>query len=259
MTLGQSRPFQSVAAHYERFRLGFPDRLVVRVATLAGLKPGDRVLDLGCGTGMLALAFARLGMAVTAMDPEPEMLAAAGAAAEAQGVALTSLPGGSQDLTPAMGPFRLVTMGRSFHWMDRAATLAMLDKIVTPDGGVALFHDAHPPVAENGWFKILCDLQERYRPDKAKGRTGGHRRYEPFLFASAFTKVDGLSVTVRQPLSAQDIVGRALSMSQSAPQSLGSRQEEFAAALEAALREFSPDGKFVEVAEMVAVLARREQ
>ena len=258
MRLGQSRPFQSIAAQYERFRLAFPERLVARVVALAALKPGDAVLDLGCGTGMLALGFARLGMAVTAMDPEPEMLAAAQAAAQAQGLVLTCKPGGSGDLTPAMGPFRLVTMGRSFHWMDRAATLAMLDKIVTPDGGVALFHDAHPPVAENGWFKILCDLQERYRRDKAKERSGGHRRYEPFLFASAFTQLDGLSVTIRQSLTAPDIVGRALSMSQSAPQSLGSRQEEFAAALEAALREFSPDGKFVEVAEMVAVLARRE-
>ena len=38
------------------------------------------MLDLGCGTGMLAVGFARLGMAVTAMDPEPDMLAANGAA-----------------------------------------------------------------------------------------------------------------------------------------------------------------------------------
>ncbi|MEO8300951.1 MAG: methyltransferase domain-containing protein, partial [Rhizomicrobium sp.] len=241
--------FQSIAAQYERFRLDFPDRLLARVATLAGLKPGDAVLDLGCGTGMLAMGFARLGMAVTAMDPEPEMLAATGAAA--RGLAVTPILGGSQDLTPAMGPFRLVTMGRSFHWMDRAATLAMLDKIVTPDGGVALFHDAHPPVAENGWFKTLCEVQERYRQDKkvqdkTAARTGGHRRYEPFLFASAFTQLDGLSVTIRQPLGIEDIVGRAFSMSHSALP--GAQREEFAGALAAALRELSPDGKFVEVA-----------
>jgi hypothetical protein len=38
----------------------------------------------------------------------------------------------------------------------------------------------------------------------------------------------------------------------------GATREEFAAALAAALRELSPDGKFTEVAEMVAVLARRQ-
>ncbi len=259
MTVGdEPRRFQSLAACYDRYRLAYPDRLVARVAALAGLKAGDAILDLGCGTGMLATAFARLGMAVTAMDPEPQMLAAAGAAARAAGVAVTLMPGGSGDLRPEMGPFRLVVIGRAFHWMDRAATLRMLDRIVTADGGVALFHDAHPPVAQNGWFKTLCDMQERYRQDRGTARHGGHRRYETFLLASAFTRIDGLSVTIRQALGTEDIVGRAFSMSGCAPQALGARREEFAAALGAALREMSPDGKFTEVAELVAVLARRE-
>jgi hypothetical protein len=167
---------------------------------------------------------------------------------------MTFLQGGSQDLAPDMGPFRLVVMGRSFHWMDRTQTLSMLDKIVAQDGGVALFHDAHPPVDENGWFKILCDVQARYRRSV---RNGGHKRYEPFLFASAFTEIDTLSVTIRQALTVDDIVGRAFSMSATSPERLGAAREEFAQDLSSALRELSPDGKFTEVAELVAVLARR--
>jgi len=127
----------------------------------------------------------------------------------------------------------------------------MLERIVTPDGAVALFHDAHPPVDENGWFRILCDVSARHRP-KGTERAGGHRRYEPFLFASAFTQLDGLSVTIRQPLTVDDIVGRAFSMSASIPD-----KDAFAADLTAALRESSPDGRFTEVAELVALVARR--
>ena len=236
--------------------MGYPDRLLARVANLVGLKPGDAVLDLGCGTGMLGIGFARLGMNVTAMDPEPDMLAATKAAADAAGVTVNVVQGASHDLAPGMGPFGLVAMGRSFHWVDRAATLDTLDRMVTPDGGVALFHDSHPPVEENGWFKILCGVQDKF------GRTGneakgGHRRYEPFLFASAFSQIDGMSVTIRNALTAEEIVGRALSMSRCAPQKLGARQEAFEAELTAALRELSPDGTFTEVAELVAVLARR--
>ncbi|HEX4636852.1 MAG TPA: methyltransferase domain-containing protein [Rhizomicrobium sp.] len=246
--------FAGTVAYYDRYRLAYPDRLVARVVALAGLKPGDAVLDLGCGTGMLAKSFALEGMAVTAMDPEPDMLDAACAAAHAAGVAMTLRHGGSGDLDAAMGPFRLVVIGRAFHWMDRAAALAMLEKIVAPDGGVALFHDAHPPVEENRWFKILCDVQARYR---TRRRGGGHSRYEPFLFASAFTQIDSLSVTIRQALTVDDIVGRAFSMSTSSPQRLGAAKEAFSQALSTALRELSPDGKFTEVAELVAVLARR--
>lgn len=252
--------FDSTVAYYDRYRLDYPARLIRRVAALVGLAPGDAVLDLGTGTGMLALAFARLGMAVTALDPEPLMLAAAGDAARAAGVTVDFRQGGSQDLTPEMGPFRLAAMGRSFHWMDRAATLAMLDGILAPGGAVALFHDAHPPVEENGWFKTLCAVQDRFGRSEAphvKERKGGHRRYEPFLFASAFTELDGLSVTIRRPIAAAEIVGRALSMSVTSPERLGARQADFEDRLLAALRELSPDGKFTEVAEMVALVARR--
>jgi len=258
---GESR-FRSTVAYYDRYRLDYPQRLLARVATLAGLKSGDPVLDLGTGTGMLAIGFARLGMAVTAMDPEPDMLAAAAQQAKAAGVIVNFREGGSADLHPGMGPYRLVTMGRSFHWMDRPATLDLLDKIILPGGGLVLFHDAHPPVDENGWFKTLRAVQDRFGRSTAPHiaeRRGGHRRYEPFLFASAFTQLDGLSVTVRQALAADDIVGRAFSMSTCSREALGSRAEEFAAALDRALRELSPDGTFTEVAELVGLLARRPQ
>jgi ubiquinone/menaquinone biosynthesis C-methylase UbiE len=259
-TAAGSGLFAGNVAFYERYRLGYPDRLLQRVMALAGLKPGDSVLDLGTGTGMLAIPFARLGLRVTALDPEPAMLAAARSAAQASGVAVDFREGGSEDLTPDMGPFDLVAMGRSFHWMDRAATLAMLDRIVKPGGGVALFHDAHPPLEENRWFKTLHDVARKFGRDEnehVKERDGGHRRYEPFLFASAFTELDWLSVTIRQTLDIDDIVGRAFSMSTCSPDRLGRKSEDFAARLRTALRELSPDGRFGETAELVAVLARR--
>ncbi|MBA2588698.1 MAG: hypothetical protein H0U98_08745, partial [Alphaproteobacteria bacterium] len=111
-------------------------------------------------------------------------------------------------------------------------------------------------VEENGWFKLLRDLQDKFGPRTGE-RQGGHRRYEPFLFASAFTEIDTLSVTVRQPLTVDEILGRALSMSRCAPQTLGAARAAFEARLTAVLRELSPDGTFIEVAELVAVLARR--
>ncbi|MBV9550115.1 MAG: methyltransferase domain-containing protein, partial [Alphaproteobacteria bacterium] len=218
MTVGESsRRFQDTVADYQAYRLDYPPRLIARLAALLDLKAGDAMLDLGCGPGNLALAFARRGLAVTAMDPEPAMLDAARAAAAAEGLRINFSQRGSADLTPADGPFRLVAIGRAFHWMDRAATLATLNRIVTPDGGVALFHDAHPPVEENAWYRVFNKLREKYGraglAHVSERGEGGHRRYEPYLFASAFTRIDGLSVTIRHALTEDAIVGRAFSTS----------------------------------------------
>ena len=54
--------------------LGHIDRVYVRVTELVR---GPDVLDLGCGTGSLALRLARLGLRVTGVDASPEMLALA--------------------------------------------------------------------------------------------------------------------------------------------------------------------------------------
>lgn len=256
----EPRRFQSTVAYYERYRLSYPQRLIARLAALLGLEKGDPVLDLGTGTGMLAIAFARLGMAVTAMDPEPEMLKATLANAQEAGVAVAVREGSSYDLKSTMGPFRLVTIGRAFHWMDRAATLEMLETIVTAQGGVAFFHDAHPVLEENNWFKVMRDIAERYERNDTtmkERRSGGHRRYEPYLFHSAFTTLDGLSVTIRRSLTLDEIIGRVLSMSSCSPEKLGTQRQSFEEDLRTALRELSGDGKFTEIAEFVALLARR--
>ena len=50
----EPRRFQSAVPYYERYRLAYPERLIARVAALVGLKPGDAVLDLGCGHRLLA-------------------------------------------------------------------------------------------------------------------------------------------------------------------------------------------------------------
>src|SRR3954451_20342579 len=69
--------YRSAAAHYERGRVPYAPALIRRVAQATGLGSRHRVLDLGCGPGPLARAFAPLVAEVMAVDPAPEMLDAA--------------------------------------------------------------------------------------------------------------------------------------------------------------------------------------
>jgi ubiquinone/menaquinone biosynthesis C-methylase UbiE len=250
--------FQSTVPFYARYRLAYPTRLIARVIALTGLRAGDPMLDLGTGPGLLAVPFAVAGMRVTAADPEPTMLAAAGEAARAAGVTLTLWSGGSNELAPGMGPYRLVTMGRSFHWMDRPTTLDRLDSIVAPDGAIVLFSDSHPKTAENGWLDALHDVADRYGRDKEpvilERKSRDYRSHESYLLASRFNMLDGLSIVIRRPITMDEIVGRALSMSTCSPEKLGQRIGAFESDLRNAL---AGHADFAEIVSLEALIARR--
>ncbi|MBV9113005.1 MAG: class I SAM-dependent methyltransferase, partial [Hyphomicrobiales bacterium] len=184
--------FRSAVPFYVKGRLDYPPRLIESLAAWLGVTSGERVLDLGCGPGFLALAFAELGYAVTGMDPDRSMLAAAKELATRRGVACEFREGSSYDLQPALGSFTLVTMGRSFHWMDRVATLAALDSIVEPRGAIALFRDHHIKCRENLWVEAFERARLRFedRDDFSKRRKSGEvDGHETVLLNSAFSRL----------------------------------------------------------------------
>ena len=89
------------------------------------------------------------------------MLEIAKEGARAAGVQLDLRQGSSFALPTDVGPFKLVTIGRAFHWMDRAQTLQDLDVIIASDGALALFGDDHPNTVENAWRRKLRPVGDR--------------------------------------------------------------------------------------------------
>ena len=86
------------------------------------------MIDLGTGPGVLALGFAPYVGSILGVDPEPAMVAEARRAAAEAEIAFPVIEGRAEDLAADCGPFDLITIGRSLHWMDRPATLAAFDR-----------------------------------------------------------------------------------------------------------------------------------
>jgi SAM-dependent methyltransferase len=231
----QPRRFRTAAPHYLAGRPAYAPRLIQHVAQLVGLSRAHRVLDLGCGPGMLAGAFAPLAGEALALDPEPEMLRIAEARFGGTGL-IRFRRGSSLDLSPAMGRFRLVTMGRSFHWMDRAETLRRLDAMIEPGGAVALFDSTHCDLPENAWYGDYRAVVARYAADDGehiRRRTGTWVRHEAFLLDSPFSLLDEISVIERRAVTREQLIDRAFSRSSTAPDRLGGRAAALAAEIEA--------------------------
>ena len=69
-----------------------------QVIRLAGLQSGERVLDLGCGTGNAALLAAGSGAQVTGVDPASRLLEVARARAASEHADITFVPGEAESI-----------------------------------------------------------------------------------------------------------------------------------------------------------------
>ena len=109
---------------------------------------GKSALDVGCGAGLLCEPLARLGAAVTGIDAAPELIAAARAHAEGQGLAIDYRAGGVEGLE---GQYDLVTaMEVIEHVADPAAFIRSLGARLAP-GGLLILSTPN----RTGWSKLL--------------------------------------------------------------------------------------------------------
>jgi SAM-dependent methyltransferase len=256
------RRFRSTADYYARFRPRYPQELVDDVAQFCGLDGEGRLMDLGCGPAFLAIAFANYVAETVAVDPEPEMLEAARQEAAAAGVALTLLRASSADLGPSFGKFRMVTMGRSFHWMDRDATLRALDALIEPGGAIVLFDERGHRSAQNAWKPIWDRVVGKYSPpDEWSAHL--HRlspdweQHEIVLARSAFNRLDTLTHRHTRSTTLDEFIGRVYSMSTSSIEKMGEKRAAFEAEFRTEMLALSPSGVFDEFVEANALIAHR--
>jgi SAM-dependent methyltransferase len=252
--------FHTAARHYLRGRPPYAGALIRRVVQLCGVDTTSRVLDLGCGPGSLALAFAPLVAVVVGIDPEPEMVRVAREEAARAGLRIEFREGSSADLGAGFGPFRLVAIGRAFHWMDRPKTLARLDRIIEPEGAVVLFGDDHPQVPDNRWTETFDQVIDRYRaadPARTALRAPDWLRHEAVLLDSPFARLERIAVIERRPMPVERFVDRALSLSSVTFGQTGERADDLAREVHQAMAPFAKDGVVTEVVETEALIARR--
>lgn len=105
----------------------------------AAIEPGQRVLDVGCGTGTLAIAAQRRqpGVQVSALDADPVILAIAARKARRAGVDIAFDLGRSSALPYADERFDRVLSSLFFHhlsWGDKLLTAHQMHRVLRPAG-----------------------------------------------------------------------------------------------------------------------------
>ena len=252
--------FEGSAPHYLRGRLPYPAALHDLFAAHADLAGRPRLIDVGCGPGVVALALADLFAEVVGVDPDPGMIAEASRLARAGRVEnATWVERRAEELPAGLGVFRYAIFAQSFHWMDRRRVARLVFDMLEPGGAfVHLNTDvagapspevalAHPETPEDG----IDALRRRYLgPVRRAGR--GHLRFgtpsgEPAVLqdagfeAAEVVRVPGRGVVER---TVDDVVAGVFAHSGTAPHLFGDRLPDFEQDLRAVLEAASPTGRF---------------
>jgi len=118
-----------------------------RLVTASGAGPADTVLDVACGPGLVAAAFAGVARHVTGIDLTPAMIERARALASERGLVNVTLQVG--DVRPLPydgGAFSLVVSRFAFHhFPDPGAVLREMARVCAPGGRVVVADTAVSP------------------------------------------------------------------------------------------------------------------
>lgn len=132
-------PYKGIAGIYEDIRPSYPEKLIQDIIKKTDLNLGDRLLEIGAGTGKATVQFAAKGFKVHAIELGKDM-------AEILKDKCTKYPNVSLDVVPFEEwncsnneKFDMIYCAQAFHWMDKKVKYIKCHELLKDDGYLVLF------------------------------------------------------------------------------------------------------------------------
>jgi SAM-dependent methyltransferase len=164
--------FGRTADDYARHRAGFPERLYEQLIGTGVVRAGERLLDLGTGTGTLARGFARRGLLVTGVDRATAMLEQARRLDRDAGVRVRYVRARAEATGLPDTGFDAISAGQCWHWFEGARAAAEARRLLRPGGRLVIAHFDWLPLAGNV-VEATERLIRQHNPDWAFGGGNG--------------------------------------------------------------------------------------
>ena len=125
---------------YADWRPSYPSRLFQLLQGLGIGLPGQRLLDLGTGTGLLALQFARQGAEVTGVDVSPGQIEQARRDAARENLQVAFHVAAAEETGLAASAFEAITAGQSWLYFDHQRMIPEVRRLLADDGVLVTCH-----------------------------------------------------------------------------------------------------------------------
>jgi SAM-dependent methyltransferase len=250
--------YRGAAAHYRMGRPPYSAQLEPFLTRELALDGTGRLLDAGCGPGILTVRLAPLFGETVGLDPDVDMLAAGRDAAEHAGLSnIRWVQARAEDLPHAApGPYRLVTFGQSFHWTDELQVAETVYDLLEPGGELALLVNTvdgrpqPPPAGVPVPHAEITALVHRYLGCTRRAGRGAapvrDHRFEDVIAQTRFRASHSVFLPGVPDLlrDSESVLAGYFSFSWAAPHLFADRADAFAEEVRALLAARSPDGVF---------------
>jgi SAM-dependent methyltransferase len=230
--------FSNRVADYVRYRPGYPPAALDLLREKAGLNRTSILADIGSGTGISTAWLLQTGCTAYAVEPNAEMRAAAEHMLKDRH-GFHSVAGAATATTLADHSVDLIAAAQAFHWFTGAGTREEFDRILKPDGWVALIWNVRQ-VDSTPFLKAYEALLLRHATDYGQVR---HELVDEKVLAAFFHGgFTSHSFSNVQVFDLQGLKGRLLSSSY-APAAGQPGHEPMMEELERIFHEHQVDGK----------------
>jgi SAM-dependent methyltransferase len=137
---GRSFDWGRTSSDYAAHRPGPPASFYERLHALGIGRAGQRILDLGTGTGLLARQFARQGANVVGVDIAPEQIAAAAQLAQDERLSVRFAVAPAEATGEPDASFDAITANQCWLYFDKARVIPEVRRLLAPGGVLVTSH-----------------------------------------------------------------------------------------------------------------------
>lgn len=233
--MANEKLFNQRANNYQQGRPGYAPASIEMILKDI-LKPGDKIADMGSGTGIFSKEFIMRGFDVYCVEPNEEMRLQAEKLFERDSHFISVAASAENTGLPA-GSVNLITAASAFHWFDMEAFYKECVRILIPDGQVCILSNGRS--YKDPFTLRQHDICMKYCPGFTSLRHGLDASIPKF---ERFFKKEIHSFEFDFPLeyTKEKFVQRSLSSSY-APSPDDKRYEIYAGKLRKLMDEFAPD------------------
>lgn len=137
---GKNIDWSSASADYARHRPGFPPSFYERLEEFGVGRKGQRVLDLGTGTGALALEFARRGLIATGVDIAEGQIEQARNLAREEKLEIDFVCAPAEKSGLPDSSFDIVCAGQCWQYFEKRLVITEIKRMLADDGKLLICH-----------------------------------------------------------------------------------------------------------------------